>query len=178
MFSNFGTSKKPKPSQYYLSNRISIFFSVFKMIGREHQASLNLPSFGFSKVHITFIQGSGLGSHPNTLESSLASPPKKNSCISGLCSNLVTGATIDAVEEALFHAIFCINAMLGKHQLSMQCACPENQRRKRFIMNIMSAQIVFNFPPLTPIGMNGSKSEKNNQPILSLEYFGCYCYFH
>ena len=176
MFSNFGTSKKPKPS-YYLPNRISNFFSVFKMIGREHQASLNLPSFGFSKVRITFIQGSGLGSHPNT-RIIIGVAAKKNSCILGLCSNLVTGATIDAVEEALFHAIFCINAMLGKHQLSMQCACPENQRRKRFIMNIMSAQIVFNFPPLTPIGMNGSKSEKNNQPILSLEYFGCYCYFH
>ena len=177
MFSNFGTSKKPNQASTTYLIEFLFFFSVFKMIGREHQASLNLPSFGFSKVRITFIQGSGLGSHPNTLESSLASPPKKNSCISGLCSNLVTGATIDAVEEALFHAIFCINAMLGKHQLSMQCACPENQRWKRFIMNIMSAQIVFNFL-LTPIGMNGSKREKNNQPILSLEYFGCYCYFH
>ena len=26
------------------------FFAVFKMIGREHQARLELPSFGFSKV--------------------------------------------------------------------------------------------------------------------------------
>ena len=54
MFSNFGTSKKPKPS-YYLPNRISNFFSVFKMIGREHQASLNLPSFGFSKVRNLYL---------------------------------------------------------------------------------------------------------------------------
>ena len=38
-------------------------------------------------------------------------------------------------------------------------------------MNIMSAQIVFNFP-LTPIGMNGSEREKNIQPILSVEHFG------
>ena len=27
-----------------------LFFAVFKMIGREHQARLELPSFGFSKV--------------------------------------------------------------------------------------------------------------------------------
>ena len=28
----------------------STFFSVFKMIGRDHQNRLDLPSFGFSKV--------------------------------------------------------------------------------------------------------------------------------
>ena len=28
-------------------------FAVFKMIGREHQARLELPSFGFSKVSLT-----------------------------------------------------------------------------------------------------------------------------
>ena len=119
MFSNSGTSKNPKPS-YYLPNRISKFlFSVFKMIGREHQASLNLPSFGFSKVCITFIQGSGLGSHPNTLESSLASPPKKNSCISGLYSNLVTGRPSTPSRRHYFMQYFAL--MQCWVNISSQC---------------------------------------------------------
>ena len=33
-----------------LFDLFAIFFAVFKMIGREHQARLELPSFGFSKV--------------------------------------------------------------------------------------------------------------------------------